>query len=226
MVPRPRNPFRKSKDDASSEAKTTEAKPKKRSKLSAAKIAGPKPVSSKETPPKAEPKKPDEAAKTAAAAPAPTPAVATKKPPAPNVQERIEGLQGWMAEIERKQGRMTYFGAAALLVALLASAAAIYLGITNQQNSADKDDFESLETRVTEIGDSLKSSTEEQLKTLNSNLAALEQRLDAIDQKQKQTDTAIQDLQKQINQQAAATTDAAAQGTTTPTAPATPDTKP
>ena len=220
MVPRPKWPRRKDKGDAS-EAETKEAKEAKKSKgsrLAAAKIAGPKPASAKASEKPAD-KPADKPAAKSAAKPAAA-AVAAKKPPAPNVQERIEGLQGWMAEIERKQGRMTYFGAAGLLVAILAAGAAIYLGITNQQDSADKKDFEALEERVTQIGDSLKSSTEEQLKTLNSNLGSIEQRLDAIEQKQQQTDTTIKSLQTQIDQVRTAANNQAAQDTTTTPTPA------
>src|SRR3954447_896111 len=36
----------------------------------------------------------------------------------PSLPERIEGLQGWMADLERKQARLTYFGGLALLLAL------------------------------------------------------------------------------------------------------------
>ena len=57
------------------------------------------------------------------------------KPPDPNLQERMEGLQGWMAEIERKQGRMTYFGAAAVLIAILAAGAALYFGTTAKSDT-------------------------------------------------------------------------------------------
>lgn len=171
MVPRPKLPWRKADP---SDARTKEAK--------ATKTTAKKPAAKK-------------AAAKASAAKAPA-----GKPPAPNMAERMEGLQGWMAEIERKQGRMTYFGAAAAGVAVLASAGALYLGITNQQDSADKDDFEALEQRVTDVGDSLKSSTEEQLKTLNARMQTVEQRLDGIDQKQKQLDTTISTLQTQVNQ--------------------------
>ena len=164
------------------------------------------------------------ATKTTAKKPAAKKAAA--KAPAPNMAERMEGLQGWMAEIERKQGRMTYFGAAALGVAVLASAGALYLGITNQQNSADKDDFEALEQRVTEVGDSLKSSTEEQLKTLDARMQTVEQRLDGIDQKQKQLDTTISTLQTQVNQANAQGNNAGAGTVVTPGTTTTPDTKP
>ena len=60
----------------------------------------------------AQPTAAKDAAKPATTKPAETPSQG--KAPDPNLQERIEGLQGWMAEIERKQGRMTYFGFAAV----------------------------------------------------------------------------------------------------------------
>src|SRR6266536_681249 len=66
------------------------------------------------------------AATKEAAKPAATTAEEAKaKAPDPNLQERMEGLQGWMAEIERKQGRMTYFGLAAVVIAILAAGAAL-----------------------------------------------------------------------------------------------------
>src|SRR5688572_24357722 len=46
----------------------------------------------------------DTATKPAAAEPA------AAEPPKPNLDERMEGLQGWMAEIERKQRRLTLIG--------------------------------------------------------------------------------------------------------------------
>src|SRR4051812_27774496 len=70
-----------------------------------------------------EPKAATKAGTSAAVAEA-KPAVAGAK--APDLNERIAGLQGWMAEIERKQGRMTYFGAAAVLIAIAAAGAALY----------------------------------------------------------------------------------------------------
>src|SRR3954447_25370046 len=62
-------------------------------------------------------------------------AAAGAKTPEPNLQERMEGLQGWMAEIERKQARLTYFGALALLIAVGAAGAALYFGLTAHSDS-------------------------------------------------------------------------------------------
>jgi hypothetical protein len=68
--------------------------------------------------------------------------------PAPNLNERIEGVQGWMAEIERKQDRMTKIGGGAAIVAVLASAAALALGVIGMQGSASDDDLDELRDSV------------------------------------------------------------------------------
>ena len=68
--------------------------------------------------------------------------------PEPNLQERMEGLQGWMAEIERKQGRLTYFGIAGIVFALLAGGAALYIGLAAKNDSATKDDVDALTKKV------------------------------------------------------------------------------
>src|SRR3954452_17716186 len=73
------------------------------------------------------------------------------KAPEPNLQERIEGLQGWMAEIERKQARITYFGGLALLLALGAAGAALYFGLTTRSDSATKNDLDALTKRVNSL---------------------------------------------------------------------------
>ncbi len=94
-------------------------------------------------------------AKTAATKAGAERATATKaaagkgEAPAPNLQERMEGVQGWMAEIDRKQGRLTYFGAAAFLIAILASGAALYFGLTAKSDNSDtRDDIDELSTKV------------------------------------------------------------------------------
>jgi uncharacterized protein HemX len=208
----PRRKPKEASEEKTKEAKSADPKPKRGSKLAGAKVSGIRgpsaPAKQASGAEKTTEKTSEKATEQAPAEKSPAKkAAAAKKPaaaPAPNMNERMEGLQGWMAEIERKQGRMTYFGAAALLVAILAGGAALYLGIQNQQDSVDKDDFERLEQRVTEIGDSLKQSTEEQLGTLNTQIGTMQQRLDAIESKQKQTDATITTLQQQVNQQATA----------------------
>src|SRR4029079_19309974 len=71
---------------------------------------------------KSTPKKP--AAKKAAAAKG---SAGAKKPP-PDLPGRIDGLRGWLDQIERRQARMTYVAAAGLLIALATAGVALYLG--------------------------------------------------------------------------------------------------
>ena len=49
-----------------------------------------------------------------------------------------------MAQIERKQGRLTYFGIAGIVIALLAGGAALYIGLAAKNDSATKSDVDAL----------------------------------------------------------------------------------
>jgi len=124
-------------------------------------------------------------------------ASAGKKAPTPNMKERMEGLQGWMAEIEKKQSRMTRFGGAAAILAVAASGGALALGIINQQNAATDDDIDELQERVDGLVPALEQQTEKQLKGINTRLDTIEQRIGAVEQKQTQTDSQVQSLQNQ-----------------------------
>lgn len=139
------------------------------------------------------------AAETAKPAP-----LAKQKPPAPNLQERMEGLQGWMAEIERKQERMTRIGGIALIVAAVAAAAAIALGVIQQQDAASKDDIDELREQVNGLSGDLARQTESQLGDLNGKITSLETRLGSLEQQQKQQASTIATLQSQVNSSAAA----------------------
>jgi septal ring factor EnvC (AmiA/AmiB activator) len=113
------------------------------------------------------------------------------------MQERMEGLQGWMAEIERKQGRMTYFGAAAAGLAVLAAAAALYLGITTKNDAATKDDVDAVSQDLGDVQQEVKRAVEKELKTTNDQIATLKQASDDLRQKQAQDAEDIATLQSQ-----------------------------
>jgi uncharacterized protein HemX len=120
------------------------------------------------------------------------------KPPDPNLMERMEGLQGWMAEIERKQGRMTYFGAAAILIAILAAGAALYFGITSKSDSATKDDLDAVEKKVDGLEQAVTKNNQATQQTLNSTLTGLQNSIQTL-QKQRAEDAAnISTLQSQV----------------------------
>jgi uncharacterized protein HemX len=111
----------------------------------------------------------------------------------------MEGLQGWMAEIERRQGRMTYFIAAAVLIAILASGAALYFGITAKNDSGDAmDDLDALETKVDGLARAVNQSTKETQDTINNSISQLQTSIADLQKKQAQDAANISTLQSQV----------------------------
>src|SRR5687767_14452244 len=123
-----------------SEAKTAETPTTEKSSAATEEVTATKSANGADTATK--PASTESAATKTAAGP-----TAAAEPRKPNLDERMEGLQGWMAEIERKQRRLTLIGTVGTLAALLAAGAALYFAIATP-NSASKDDFDDLETQV------------------------------------------------------------------------------
>jgi uncharacterized protein HemX len=174
--------------------------------------------------------KPTEAqeAKVAKEAAKPTPAkagAASKgKAPDPNLQERMEGLQGWMAEIERRQGRMTYFGGAAVVIAILAAGAALYFGLTAKSDSATKSDVDALKSKVDQLSTAAAKSSKDTQQALNASAAQLQASIAALQKQQAQNAAKISTLQTQVaagaaSKGAAGTTITPPTTTTTPKKP-------
>jgi uncharacterized coiled-coil protein SlyX len=134
-----------------------------------------------------------------AAKPAPGKAAgATKgKTPDPNLQERMEGLQGWMAEIERRQGRITYFGLAGLAIAILAAGGALYVGLTAKSDSATKSDLDGLTKRIDSLETAAAKNSKDTQAALNASVAQLQQSIASLQKQQSQNSANIATLQSQ-----------------------------
>jgi hypothetical protein len=124
---------------------------------------------------------------------------AAKNAPDANLQERMEGLQGWMAEIERKQGRMTYFGIAGVVIAILAAGAALYFGLTAKSDSATKGDVDSLTKRIDALEAAATKNSKDTQEALNSSVAQLQQSIAAVQKQQSQNAASISSLQTQAS---------------------------
>lgn len=146
------------------------------------------------------------AAKKSAAKRAATSRVASKasasakKPaakPAPDLPARIDGLRGWLDQIERRQGRMTYITAAGLLIALACAGVALYLGVTANQDMAKQSDLDALKEEVSKVRTDSQAKVDASIKDINARLDSLTQQVSAA---QKQA----QQAQQQASQAAAA----------------------
>jgi uncharacterized protein HemX len=142
------------------------------------------------------------------------------KAPEPNLQERMEGLQGWMAEIERKQARITYFGGLALLLALAAAGVALYFGLTTHSDSATKDDLDALTNRVDSLQGAVSKNSKDTQNALNASIAQLQQSISGLQKQQAQASANLSTLQSQVN--AAALNKNATAGATPPVTTTTP----
>jgi uncharacterized protein HemX len=138
---------------------------------------------------------------------------------APNLQERIEGLQGWMAELERKQARTTYFGAIAVLIAIAAAGAALYFGITTKDDSATKGDVDGLKSRVDALQSAVTKNSKNTQDTINNSIAQLQGSIQALQKQQAQNAANISTLQSQAAAGAFNSKGAAAGTPATPTTP-------
>jgi uncharacterized protein HemX len=157
---------------------------------------------------------------------APANPTAGPKTPEPNLQERMEGLQGWMAEIERKQARITYFGGLALLLALGAAGAALYFGLTAHSDSATKSDLDALTTRVDSLTGAVKKNSKDTQNAINASIAQLQQSISGLQKQQSQAAANISTLQSQVAAGALNKKAAAGGATTTPGATPTTTTTP
>jgi len=106
--------------------------------------------------------------------------------PDPKLSERMEGLQGWMADIERKQARITYFGGLAVLLALAAAGVALYFGLTNHSDSAKKSDLDALSKRVESLEGAVTKNSQDTQKALNASVAQLQQTISGLQKQQQQ----------------------------------------
>jgi polyhydroxyalkanoate synthesis regulator phasin len=150
------------------------------------------------------PTKPSGAAKTGAETKEQAPTkeaapktAASRKAAAPDLAERIQGLQGWMAELERKQARLTYFGIAGIVIALLAAGAALYFGLTAHSDSAKKSDLDALSKRVDSLEGAVAKNSKDTQATLNDTVNRLQASITAIQKQQAQSAASITALQSQ-----------------------------
>src|SRR5262245_59080550 len=117
--------------------------------------------------------------KTAETKPSANPASGAK-PPEPNLQERMEGIQGWMAEIERKQGRITYLALAGVLLALAVAGVGLYFGITAKNDSATKSDVDALTKKVDDLQAAATKVSKDTQNALNASSAQLQASIAAL----------------------------------------------
>ena len=113
--------------------------------------------------------------------PATSPVPASGQTPAPGqpgavgtVDERIDGLRAWVAQLDRKLGVRSYAGGAALVLALAAGIVAIVLVLGVKDDSATTDDLQRLRDEVAGVEESATQAAQDDLAGLTDRVDAME----------------------------------------------------
>jgi chromosome segregation ATPase len=101
-----------------------------------------------------------------------------------DTQERIEGLRGSVAQVERRLALRTYIAAAVAVLALAAGGAGIYLALQAEEDAASEADVENLREELTGVEQTAVEAAEEDLQTVNETVADLERQISRLRNRQ------------------------------------------
>jgi chromosome segregation ATPase len=101
-----------------------------------------------------------------------------------DTHERIEGLRGLVAQVERRLALRTYIGAAVAVLALAAGGAGIYLALQAEEDAATEADVENLREELTGVEQTAVEAAREDLQTVNETLADLERQISKLRNRQ------------------------------------------
>jgi uncharacterized protein HemX len=116
----------------------------------------------------------------------------------PTLPERVEGLRGWLAQLDRRIGVRTYAGAAALVLALAAAAVALVLVLQLQDESATDSDIASLRQEIAGVEDAASEAAQEDVASLSDRVAEIDSQISQIASDQDATGREISVIQDDI----------------------------
>jgi cell division protein FtsB len=144
-----------------------------------------------------------------------------QQPPRPGPQDRVDGLRGWVHQLDEQLRRRSIIGLVLLILAIGGAGAAVYLAVTAKNDSASDKQIESLQARVNQVEqEASKASSDVSQDTQNVTKA-----LNDLKTRVTRIETQIKTLQNQAAAQPRAGTGGAANpatplpGTTAPTGP-------
>jgi hypothetical protein len=133
------------------------------------------------------------------------PGAATEKPdkprprPAPpTVEERLEGVRSWVAQLDRKLSIRTYAGAAALVLAIAAAAVALVLLLQLREDAATDDDVARLSEQISGVEDTATQAAQEDVQSVVDTVSRMEQQISDLESERDSTNREISVLQDDI----------------------------
>jgi uncharacterized protein HemX len=114
--------------------------------------------------------------------------------------QRIDGLRAWLAQVDRRLGIRTYLGAALAVLAVAAAGVALYLAISVKQDTATKDDLQSVRDQVSGVERSAAQAAQSRVRSINLRLTDLESRVDRLSTDQTTSKRELQVIQDDIKE--------------------------
>lgn len=119
-----------------------------------------------------------------------------KRKPPPDIPGQIDGLRGWVDQIERKQNRMTWIAAAGLLVALAAAGVALYFGITTHNDAATEGDLNGVRNELSTLSGEVDAANKGK-KSVGQQITALQSQVQGLESRNQQLTQQISSLRQQ-----------------------------
>jgi uncharacterized protein HemX len=114
--------------------------------------------------------------------------------------QRIDGLRAWLAQVDRRLGIRTYLGAALAVLAVAAAGVALYLAISVKQDTATKDDLQSVRDQVSGVERSAAQAAQSRVRSIDLRLTDLESRVDRLSTDQTTSKRELQVIQDDIKE--------------------------
>ena len=108
-----------------------------------------------------------------------------------SVEEQVDGLRAWIAQIDRRLGIRTLALGLAVVLALAAGIVGVVLAKDAKDNSATKDEVASLRDQVSASTKEASQSTQDTIGEINDRIEALEGRVATIASSQRTSDSEL-----------------------------------
>jgi len=107
------------------------------------------------------------------------------------VEEQIDGLRAWVAQLDRRLGIRSVALGLAVVIALAAGIVGVVLATDAKDQSATKEEVKSLRDQVNASNQEASQATEDTINEINDRIDALESRVSTIASSQRTSDSEL-----------------------------------
>lgn len=120
--------------------------------------------------------------------------------PSERVNERVDGLQAWLAALDRRVGVRTYVGAAAAVLGLAIAIVALVLALQTQNDAVTQGQLDAVDVRSSAAERQAADTASEEIAGLESRLRDLEREVSRATDDIDATDGQVDAIKSDINE--------------------------